>query len=51
VSRFKTYAVPLEGSAAAYAEAIWSLPSVAEWLAAARGETYRMPRYEAAGEK
>lgn len=51
VSRFKTYAVPLEGSAAAYAEAIWSLPSVAEWLAAARAETYRMPRYEAAGEQ
>ena len=51
VSRFKTYAVPLEGSAAAYAEAIWSMPSVAEWLAAARAETYRMPRYEAAGEQ
>ncbi len=46
VSRFKTYGVPLEGTAAAYAEAIWKLPSIQEWLAAARAETFRMPRYE-----
>jgi len=51
VSRFKTYAVPLEGSAAAYAETLWSLPSVQEWLAAARAETYPMARYETAGEQ
>jgi len=47
VSRFKTYAVPLEGSAADYAETIWKLPQMQEWLADARAETYRMARYEA----
>jgi len=51
VSRFKTYAVPLEGSAAAYAETLWSLPSVQEWLAASRAETLPMARYETAGEQ
>jgi len=51
VSRFKTYSVPLEGSAAAYAETIWKLPQIQEWLAAARAETYRMPRYEAPAQK
>ncbi len=51
VSRFKSYAVPLEGPAAAYAAAIWSLPSVQEWLAAARAETHRMARYEAADQR
>ena len=51
VSRFKTYAVSLEGSAAAYAETLWSLPSVQEWLAAARAETFPMARYETAGEQ
>lgn len=51
VSRFKTYSVPLEGSAASYAETIWKLPQIQEWLAAARAETYRMPRYEAPAQK
>lgn len=46
VSRFKTYGVPLEKIQAAYAEAIWSLPAVQEWLAAARAETHRMARYD-----
>jgi glutathione S-transferase len=48
VSRFKTYGIPLEGAQAAYAESIWSLPSVQEWLGAARAEPYRMARYEPA---
>lgn len=46
VSRFKTYAVPLEGVAAAYAETLWTLPSIQEWLAAARAESFRVTRYE-----
>ncbi len=46
VSRFKTYGIRLEGVQAAYAEAIWSLPAVQEWLGAARSETHRMARYE-----
>jgi len=51
VSRFKTYAVPLEGSAADYAETIWKLPPMQEWLADARAETHRMARYEAPAQK
>jgi glutathione S-transferase len=46
VSRFKTYGVQLEGDAAAYAETIWNLPSMQDWLAAARAEPYSMGRYE-----
>ncbi len=46
VSRFKTYGVALDGVPAGYAEAVWSLPSVQEWLAAARAEPYQMARYE-----
>ena len=30
VSRFRTYGVPLEGTAAAYAETIWKLPAMQE---------------------
>ncbi len=48
VSRFRTYGVRLEGAPAAYAETIWSMPSVQEWLGAARAETHRMARYEKA---
>jgi glutathione S-transferase len=47
VSRFKTYGVRLAGSAAAYAEAIWSMPEVQAWLTAARAEPFPMQRYEA----
>jgi glutathione S-transferase len=46
VSRFSTYGVPLEGTAAAYAETIWKLPSMQEWVAAAKIEPHRMARYE-----
>jgi glutathione S-transferase len=46
VSRFRTYGVPLEGTAAAYAETIWKLPAMQEWLAGAKGESLRMARYE-----
>jgi len=46
VSRFRTYGVPLEGSTAAYAEAIWSLPAMREWVAAAQVEPHRLGRYE-----
>jgi glutathione S-transferase len=32
VSRFRTYGVALSGPAADYAEAIWALPTMQEWL-------------------
>lgn len=46
VSRFKTYAVPLQGAAAAYADALWSHPAMQEWGAAAEKEDLRAARYE-----
>lgn len=39
VSRFITYDVKLDSTAAAYANAIWSLPAVQEWVAAAGSES------------
>jgi glutathione S-transferase len=38
VSRFVTYDVKLDSVAQAYAEAIWGLPAMQEWLAAASSE-------------
>jgi glutathione S-transferase len=45
-SRFRTYAIPLERDAAAYVDALFGLPSMQEWLEAAKAETHRMARYE-----
>lgn len=39
VTRFRTYAVPLAGAAAAYAETMWRHPGLAEWVAAAQTES------------
>jgi glutathione S-transferase len=38
VSRFVTYDVKLDSVAQAYAEAVWALPAMQEWLAAAGSE-------------
>ncbi len=38
VSRFRTYGVPVNGAVAAYAEAIWTLPAMQDWLAGAVAE-------------
>lgn len=38
VSRFITYDVQLQGIAKVYAEAVWSLPAMQEWVAAAGRE-------------
>jgi glutathione S-transferase len=38
VSRFRTYKIALEDEAQRYADAIWALPALQEWLAAARNE-------------
>ncbi|MBI1181400.1 MAG: glutathione S-transferase [Alphaproteobacteria bacterium] len=46
VSRFRTYAVPLEGRCAEYADAVWALPTVKEWLEEAAAEPGRIPMYE-----
>lgn len=39
VSRFRTYGVALESINRAYADAVWELPAMQEWLAGARHET------------
>ena len=44
--RFRTYAVPLEGAARAYADALLALPALQEWVAAAEAETERIPRFD-----
>jgi glutathione S-transferase len=38
VSRFRTYKIELNAELQAYSDAIWSMPSLQEWLAAARKE-------------
>lgn len=38
VSRFRTYKVALEPEAQAYGDAVWALPALQEWLAAAKNE-------------
>lgn len=38
VTRFRTYGVDLDANAAAYSDAIWSLPAMREWEEAARRE-------------
>lgn len=44
VSRFVTYNVKLDAVAGAYAEAIWALPAMQEWVEAARAEPEMMVR-------
>jgi glutathione S-transferase len=39
VSRFVTYGVSLDSVCQAYADAIWALPAMQEWLTAAEAET------------
>ena len=38
VSRFRTYRVPLEEVAQAYADTVWAMPAMQEWAAAANNE-------------
>jgi glutathione S-transferase len=46
VSRFLTYKVSLDETAAAYADAIWSMPEMKEWVAAAKKEPMIIERAE-----
>ncbi len=39
VTRFRTYGVPLDDACGAYAEAMWRLPAMQEWVEAARRES------------
>lgn len=44
--RFQTYAVPLEGAARAYCDALLALPAMKEWQEAGKAEPWRIPVYE-----
>jgi glutathione S-transferase len=46
ISRFRTYGVPMDPVSAAYANAVWNVPAVAEWLADAAAEPGVIDRYE-----
>jgi glutathione S-transferase len=45
-TRFKTYGVPLDQDAADYVAAVFAIPEMAEWVAAAADEPWLMPRNE-----
>lgn len=46
VTRFRTYEIPLDDVCAAYAEAIWALPAMQAWCAAAKAETIVIEQFE-----
>lgn len=46
VSRFHTYEVELEGAAREYAEFVYALAAMQEWIAGANAETEVIPEYE-----
>jgi glutathione S-transferase len=46
VTRFRTYDVPQGADGRAYCEAVWELPAMREWEAAARAESERIEAVE-----
>ncbi len=46
VSRFKTYAVDMDDTCGAYADAVWQHPDVQTWAVGATEESWVMPQYE-----
>jgi glutathione S-transferase len=46
VSRFRTYKIELDEEARLYTDAVWGLPALQEWLAAARNEPMIIERHE-----
>ncbi|MGO8916683.1 MAG: glutathione S-transferase family protein [Stellaceae bacterium] len=46
VSRFRTYKIELEEETQRYADAVWALPAMQEWAAAARNEPMVIERHE-----
>jgi len=47
VSRFRTYDVKLDPTCQAYADRIWELPAMQEWIEAAKAETEEIEELEA----
>jgi glutathione S-transferase len=48
-TRFRTYGVPLPEGARAYVAAVYALPAMNEWIAAARSETWVNDAYDHVG--
>ena len=46
VSRFRSYAIPVDGAVKAYAEMIWATPAMQRWYADAQAETLRAAKHE-----
>jgi glutathione S-transferase len=46
VSRFRTYDVALDAACQAYADRVWALPAVQEWVEAAKGEAEEIEELE-----
>ena len=46
VSRFRTYSIALEEEARRYADAVWALPALQEWAAAAGNEPMVIEEFE-----
>ncbi|MSO77114.1 MAG: glutathione S-transferase family protein [Alphaproteobacteria bacterium] len=47
VSRFRTYGITLDGESQTYAAAVWALPEMRRWAAAAAAEPWAIERYDA----
>lgn len=48
VTRFRTYGIPLAGVEAAYVDAVWNSPELADWIVAAKKEPWGIPEYDQA---
>jgi glutathione S-transferase len=46
ISRFRTYKVELDAEAQDYADAVWAMPALQEWFAAARNEPMIIEEFE-----
>jgi glutathione S-transferase len=46
VSRFLTYGVSPGGIAGDYMDSVWALPAMQDWAEKARGEEWRVERYD-----
>jgi glutathione S-transferase len=46
ISRFRTYKIELDEEMQRYADAVWALPALQEWLAAARNEPMIIEQFE-----
>jgi glutathione S-transferase len=46
VSRFRTYDVAMDGACRAYADRVWALPAIQEWVEAAKGEVEEIEELE-----